>query len=202
MTVELQVPSPSWNSNGRLERTANTLSSRSFDIVKNPGWLVCFIRKACLKTSICHYQYHMTDLIPGSRPLSLPVLVWLVDCHKKLQDRPHLLMWLAYCYFHNGDYKKAIDAYDDAMRKAQCTVFWNTGPGAPHFSKLMYTSDINPTDTAVNTNEPKSLYLILYVSLMGATHLYTVDPPQNLMLNMLCSSKVSCGRLIRFGKLA
>ena len=28
-------------------------------------------------------------------------------------------MWLAYCYFHNGDYKKAIDAYDDAMRKAQ-----------------------------------------------------------------------------------
>lgn len=27
-------------------------------------------------------------------------------------------MWLAYCYFHNGDYKKAIDAYDDAMRKA------------------------------------------------------------------------------------
>lgn len=36
---------------------------------------------------------------------------------KAREDRPHLLMWLAYCYFHNGDYKKAIDAYDDAMRK-------------------------------------------------------------------------------------
>eukprot|EP00438_Fugacium_kawagutii_P008325 Skav233339 [mRNA] locus=scaffold394:139149:141553:+ [translate_table: standard] len=34
------------------------------------------------------------------------------------EDRPHLLMWLAYCYFHNGDYRKAIDAYDAAMRKA------------------------------------------------------------------------------------
>ena len=33
------------------------------------------------------------------------------------EDRPHLLMWLAYCYFHNGDYMKAIGAYDDAMKK-------------------------------------------------------------------------------------
>jgi pentatricopeptide repeat protein len=46
------------------------------------------------------------------------------------QDRPHLLMWLAYCYFHNGDYKKAIDAYDDAMRKAGgCWVL----DGAPNY---------------------------------------------------------------------
>ena len=46
------------------------------------------------------------------------------------QDRPHLLMWLAYCYFHNGDYKKAIDAYDDATRKAGgCWVL----DGAPNY---------------------------------------------------------------------
>lgn len=36
---------------------------------------------------------------------------------KAREERPHLLMWLAYSYFHNGDYKKAIDAYDDAMKK-------------------------------------------------------------------------------------
>mmetsp|Transcript_35933 Transcript_35933/g.32332 ORF Transcript_35933/g.32332 Transcript_35933/m.32332 type:complete len:219 (-) Transcript_35933:1093-1749(-) len=28
------------------------------------------------------------------------------------------LLWLAYCYFHNGDYKKAINIYDDLMKKA------------------------------------------------------------------------------------
>lgn len=36
---------------------------------------------------------------------------------KAHEERPHLLMWLAYCYFHNGDYKKAIDVYDEAMKK-------------------------------------------------------------------------------------
>ncbi|CAE7870049.1 DYF13 [Symbiodinium microadriaticum] len=44
--------------------------------------------------------------------------VTLLEFEKKTrEDRPHLLMWLAYSYFHNGDYKKAIDTYDDAMRK-------------------------------------------------------------------------------------
>mmetsp|Transcript_56086 Transcript_56086/g.88899 ORF Transcript_56086/g.88899 Transcript_56086/m.88899 type:complete len:564 (-) Transcript_56086:239-1930(-) len=32
-------------------------------------------------------------------------------------ERPHLLMWLAYSYFHNGDYRKALDAYTEAMKK-------------------------------------------------------------------------------------
>ncbi|CAE8711574.1 unnamed protein product, partial [Polarella glacialis] len=36
---------------------------------------------------------------------------------KAREERPHLLMWLAFTYFHNGDYKKAIDAYDDALKK-------------------------------------------------------------------------------------
>ncbi|CAK0882253.1 unnamed protein product [Prorocentrum cordatum] len=31
------------------------------------------------------------------------------------RSRPHLLMWLAYSLFHNGDYKKAIDVYDEAL---------------------------------------------------------------------------------------
>jgi len=44
--------------------------------------------------------------------------VTLLEFERKArEDRPHLLMWLAYSYFHNGDYKKAIDTYDDAMRK-------------------------------------------------------------------------------------
>lgn len=42
----------------------------------------------------------------------------LLDFERKLrEERPHLLMWLAYSYFHNGDYKKAIDTYDDALKK-------------------------------------------------------------------------------------
>jgi intraflagellar transport protein 56 len=28
-----------------------------------------------------------------------------------------LLLWLAYSYFHNGDYRKALDAYDEALKK-------------------------------------------------------------------------------------
>jgi intraflagellar transport protein 56 len=36
---------------------------------------------------------------------------------KAREERPHLLSWLAYSYFHNGDYKKAIDTYDDALQK-------------------------------------------------------------------------------------
>lgn len=36
---------------------------------------------------------------------------------KAREERPHLLTWLAYAYFHNGDYKKAIDTYDDALKK-------------------------------------------------------------------------------------
>jgi len=38
---------------------------------------------------------------------------------KAREERPHLLMWLAYSYFHNGDYKKALDTYADAMKKEQ-----------------------------------------------------------------------------------
>lgn len=36
---------------------------------------------------------------------------------KSREERPHLLMWLAYCYFHNGDYKKALDTYEEAEKK-------------------------------------------------------------------------------------
>eukprot|EP00931_Biecheleriopsis_adriatica_P035026 TRINITY_DN2018_c0_g2_i1.p1 TRINITY_DN2018_c0_g2~~TRINITY_DN2018_c0_g2_i1.p1 ORF type:complete len:562 (+),score=167.22 TRINITY_DN2018_c0_g2_i1:211-1896(+) len=44
--------------------------------------------------------------------------VTLLEFERKAkEERPHLLMWLAYVYFHNGDYKKAIDCYDDAMKK-------------------------------------------------------------------------------------
>mmetsp|Transcript_1767 Transcript_1767/g.3940 ORF Transcript_1767/g.3940 Transcript_1767/m.3940 type:complete len:561 (-) Transcript_1767:411-2093(-) len=44
--------------------------------------------------------------------------ITLLEFEKKArEERPHLLMWLAYSYFHNGDYKKAIDAYDEAIKK-------------------------------------------------------------------------------------
>jgi len=38
---------------------------------------------------------------------------------KAREERPHLLMWLAYVYFHNGEYRKALEAYDDAKKKGQ-----------------------------------------------------------------------------------
>jgi len=34
------------------------------------------------------------------------------------ENRDHLLMWLAFSYFHNGDYQKAIDTYDEAAKKS------------------------------------------------------------------------------------
>lgn len=44
--------------------------------------------------------------------------ITLLDFERKSrEERPHLLMWLAYSYFHNGDYKKAIDTYDEALKK-------------------------------------------------------------------------------------
>lgn len=44
--------------------------------------------------------------------------ITLLEFEKKAhEERPHLLMWLAYSYFHNGDYRKAIDMYDEAMKK-------------------------------------------------------------------------------------
>mmetsp|Transcript_95965 Transcript_95965/g.170315 ORF Transcript_95965/g.170315 Transcript_95965/m.170315 type:complete len:566 (+) Transcript_95965:83-1780(+) len=68
---------------------------------------------------------------PGKKAeASRPILAdFLKDCdyvgavtllefeRKAREERPHLLLWLAYVYFHNGDYKKAIDAYDDHLKK-------------------------------------------------------------------------------------
>merc|ERR1719502_1783702 len=42
----------------------------------------------------------------------------LLEFEKKAKEnREHLLMWLAYSYFHNGDYKRALETYGDAMKK-------------------------------------------------------------------------------------
>jgi intraflagellar transport protein 56 len=42
----------------------------------------------------------------------------LVEFERKArEERPQLLLWLGYCYFHNGDYSKAIDCYDEAIKK-------------------------------------------------------------------------------------
>jgi len=44
--------------------------------------------------------------------------ITLLEFEKKAkEERGHLLMWLAYSYFHNGDYKKALDCYTEAMKK-------------------------------------------------------------------------------------
>lgn len=42
----------------------------------------------------------------------------LLEFERKARDnRPHLLELLAYSYFHNGDYQKALDVYDEVMKQ-------------------------------------------------------------------------------------
>jgi intraflagellar transport protein 56 len=43
----------------------------------------------------------------------------LLECDKKYSHRHDAKTYLgiAYCAFHNGDYKKAIDTYDELMKR-------------------------------------------------------------------------------------
>jgi len=42
--------------------------------------------------------------------------ITLLEFEKKAkEERPHLQHWLGFCYFHNGDYRKAIDLYDEVL---------------------------------------------------------------------------------------
>jgi len=42
----------------------------------------------------------------------------LLEFEKKgKEERPHLLMWLAYSCFHSGEYTKALENYDEALKK-------------------------------------------------------------------------------------
>jgi len=44
--------------------------------------------------------------------------ITLLEFEKKArEERPHLHAWLAYSYFHNGDYRKAIDIYEELQKK-------------------------------------------------------------------------------------
>eukprot|EP00929_Paragymnodinium_shiwhaense_P107602 TRINITY_DN7381_c0_g1_i1.p1 TRINITY_DN7381_c0_g1~~TRINITY_DN7381_c0_g1_i1.p1 ORF type:complete len:561 (+),score=192.85 TRINITY_DN7381_c0_g1_i1:92-1774(+) len=43
--------------------------------------------------------------------------ITLLEFEKKAkEERGHLLMWLAYSYFHNGDYRKALESYEEAQK--------------------------------------------------------------------------------------
>ena len=44
----------------------------------------------------------------------------LLECDKKYSQRHDLktYMSIAYCAFHNGDYKKAMEIYDELMKRA------------------------------------------------------------------------------------
>merc|ERR1719311_590053 len=44
--------------------------------------------------------------------------ITLLEFEKKArEERPHLHAWLAYCYFHNGDYRKALEVYEELAKK-------------------------------------------------------------------------------------
>lgn len=36
---------------------------------------------------------------------------------KSKEERPHLLLWLAYSYFHSGEYAKALEVYEEIVKK-------------------------------------------------------------------------------------
>ena len=46
----------------------------------------------------------------------------LLECDRKYSQRHDLKTYLgiAYCAFHNGDYKKAMDIYDDLLKRKDC----------------------------------------------------------------------------------
>jgi len=44
--------------------------------------------------------------------------ITLLEFEKKAKEnRDHLLLWLAYSYFHAGEYAKALEAYEEALKK-------------------------------------------------------------------------------------
>jgi intraflagellar transport protein 56 len=45
--------------------------------------------------------------------------ITLLSFEKKANiDRPKLSEWLAYCYWHNGDYRKALETYEELCARA------------------------------------------------------------------------------------
>jgi intraflagellar transport protein 56 len=43
--------------------------------------------------------------------------ITLLDFEKKCrEERPKHLLWLSFCYWHNGDYQKALDAYTELLK--------------------------------------------------------------------------------------
>lgn len=45
--------------------------------------------------------------------------ITILECDRKYSNKNDVrtLMGLAYSYFHNGDYKKAIDTYDELIKR-------------------------------------------------------------------------------------
>merc|ERR1719456_942410 len=44
--------------------------------------------------------------------------ITLLEFERKAQEeRAHLHLWLGFCYFHNGDYQKALDIYNELLQK-------------------------------------------------------------------------------------
>merc|ERR1719235_2777245 len=43
--------------------------------------------------------------------------ITLLEFEKKAkEERPHIHLWLGFCYFHNGDYRKAVDVYEEMLK--------------------------------------------------------------------------------------
>ena len=45
--------------------------------------------------------------------------ICLLEFNRTARDEKQLL-WLSYCAFHLGEYQKALDTYDELMKKLEC----------------------------------------------------------------------------------
>lgn len=57
---------------------------------------------------------------------------------ERSMNNVEIKMWLAYCYFHSGEYRKAINTYDDLMRRPDYDKNLHTYKGVCHYALTNY----------------------------------------------------------------
>merc|ERR1719359_313339 len=74
---------------------------------------------------------------------------------KAKEERPSLQHWLGFCYFHNGDYRKAIDLYDEVLMSKDADPVVHVYKACCLYALCLYTeaeeeAKLSP-DTALRT---------------------------------------------------
>lgn len=65
--------------------------------------------------------------------------ITLLEFEKKAkEERPHIHQWLGYCYFHNGDYRKALDVYEELLKSKDVDPTSNLYKACCHYALCQY----------------------------------------------------------------